>query len=447
MNKQSVLFNEIREGIRLDRQPMRMIKRIVAGCMAFLFACILLPAFAAAEELPDPDAGTYCGRKAHTHTDACYEQVPVCGLAEGEGAHTHADACFTETETLICGLAEGEGAHCHGEGCYEERDVLICGLAEAEPHTHTDACYVEQRVLTCAEEHEHTDECCVVEKVLTCGLAETEGHVHTDACCGKERVLTCGWEESAGHVHTAACCIVERTLTCGLEESAGHVHADGCYVSNRICGLEEHTHTLACYADLTADVELKYQWERTVAKAHLTGDWAHDLVAVAKTQRGYKQSEKNYIVDEKGRKKYYTRYGDWYGSGNACYADWCAGFVAFCVYYAHVDLPTSFGCQRFVERLKEVERFHLAEEYAPRPGDIIFFRGDVENKSKATHVGIVVSVSGEKIKTIEGNRTNMVEYFTYAPNDPTILGYGELPQNPDYVAPAEGSDPQGNAPQ
>ena len=42
---------------------------------------------------------TYCGKEEHTHSDACYEQVLVCGQEEGAGAHVHTDACYTEERT------------------------------------------------------------------------------------------------------------------------------------------------------------------------------------------------------------------------------------------------------------------------------------------------------------------------------------------------------------
>ena len=44
-------------------------------------------------------------------------------------------------------------------------------------------------------------------------------------------------------------------------------------------------------------------------------------MAIARTQLGYEESSLNFIVDEEGMRKGYTRYGDWFGSD---YGDWCA---------------------------------------------------------------------------------------------------------------------------
>ena len=73
-----------------------------------------------------------------------------------------------------------------------------------------------------------------------------EDHAHADACYAQ--VLTCGQEESQGHAHTDAC--YEQVLACGQEEGEDHAHTDACYESQLACGHEEsdgHTHTDACY--------------------------------------------------------------------------------------------------------------------------------------------------------------------------------------------------------
>ena len=97
--------------------------------------------------------------------------------------------------------------------------------------------------------------------------------------------------------------------------------------------------------DLTADRESDETWANSVAKAKLTGDWAKDLVAVARTQLGYTASDRNYIVTEDGHRKLYTRYGTWAGDS---YGNWCAAFVAFCVKFAKVGMPWATSCQNFV---------------------------------------------------------------------------------------------------
>ena len=67
--------------------------------------------------------------------------------------------------------------------------------------------------------------------------------------------------------------------------------------------------------------ETSRDWEATFASVHLSGRWPDDLLAIARTQLGYGESPTDFIVDENGQQKGYTRYGRWYGSE---YADWCA---------------------------------------------------------------------------------------------------------------------------
>ena len=178
--------------------------------------------------------------------------------------------------------------------------------------------------------------------------------------------------------------------------------------------------------DRKADLEGKTIWDNSVAAAKLTGDKAQDLVAVARTQLGYLASMKNYIVTEEGRKKPYTRYGAWTGYP---YADWCAAFVAFCLHYAHVDLPVGIGSQSYQSTLQDKGLYREKEGYEPQAGDLIFF--GMGGSPVANHIGIVIEVSGDIITTIEGNHTNKVETFTYEKNNKTILGYGKLPQDAD----------------
>ncbi|MCD8341162.1 MAG: hypothetical protein LUC87_03285, partial [Clostridiales bacterium] len=150
-------------------------------------------------------------------------------VATGVTWQLHSTGVALTNETY-CGLEE----HTHSEDCYEK--VLACGLEESEGHTHTEDCYE-------------------TETVLVCGKEESEGHTHDESCYDEEGNLICELEESEGHTHTDACYETETTLVCGLEESEGHTHTDACYEEQLVCGLEEHTHTVDCLTDETADVE------------------------------------------------------------------------------------------------------------------------------------------------------------------------------------------------
>jgi LPXTG-motif cell wall-anchored protein len=312
---------------------------------------------------------------------------------------------LTMTSTTYCGLEE----HTHSDECYSE--VLVCGQEEMAAHEHTDACYTTQQV-------------------LTCGMEESAGHTHTDACYDEAGNLICGMEESEGHTHTDACYTEEKTLTC-TESTAGHIHSVDCYEKQLTCGKEEHTHSLACYSDSTADVETADVWERTLP-TDLTGVWADDVLSVAKSQLGYTESEKNYEVDDEGNTKGYTRYGDWYG---VPYGDWCAMFASFCLNYANVPdtaIPYEASCAKWVEKLTQTEQYQSVDSgYTPNPGDLIFF--DNKNAGTANHVGIVTEAVTENdatyVKTIEGNSANKVCENRYLIDNEHILGYGVLPEH------------------
>ena len=125
----------------------------------------------------------------------------------------------------------------------------------------------------------------------------------------------CGMEE---HQHSADC--YEEVLVCGLEESDGHTHTDDCYEKQLVCGIEEHTHTVECLMDETADVETASDWEATLPD--LTGDQAKDAVSIAISQVDYTESTANFTLADDGETRQgYTRYGEWYGNE---YGDWDA---------------------------------------------------------------------------------------------------------------------------
>lgn len=363
----------------------------------------------------------YCGYEEHTHGEECYTKELICGYPENPAAqstvaHQHTDACYTEEKELICGKEESEG-HTHTDECKHTEKVLICNVPEREGHTHSDSCYNEAGELICGKE-------------------ESEGHIHTDSCYETRVTYVCGKKESEGHTHTAACYETKIVLTCGQEETSGqtssntHVHTDACYKKVLTCEKEEHTHTLICYSNPNADVETAEIWERTIP-TELSGIWADDVLAVAKSQLGYRESTDNYIVEEDGTTmKGYTRYGAWYGDS---YGDWCAMFVSFCLNYAEVprnEMPLDCNCQNWIQTLSDWGMyFDASSDYQPEPGDIIFF--SIKKNGTSDHVGLVAEVNEYTIKTIEGNSGNQVEYNTYDINDARILGYGELPENPE----------------
>ncbi|MBQ5858823.1 MAG: CHAP domain-containing protein, partial [Peptococcaceae bacterium] len=449
----------------------------VLGCLVVFCTtyALILPAITM-------DQGTICGMTEHQHTSDCY-LMP-------ESGHVHTDACYTETTTYICGMEEAEDdggffemlfgdesstssaveyepaepAHTHSDACMEISSELTCGLEEAVPHSHEDTCFDENGELICELPTE------LEEPLLICDIAP---HVHSDGCFPSEEEeetedngsvendeleeipdSICGMEE---HSHMEACYDADGSLICVLEEHQhdtgcyplveeetsemdsadtgsicgmeAHQHGEACYDADGglICVLEEHQHSENCYADRNADVETASEWENTFADIELTGIWADDLIAIAESQLGYRESSRNVIVLEDGSKKGYTRYGDWYGDP---YGDWCAMFISFCLYYADIPddiVPYEANCIRWIEQLEEQELYQPADGYTPKKGDIIFF--DVDLNGEANHVGIVTGVDSQTgmIQTLEGNNWPVVAEFEYMADDAQILGYGVLP--------------------
>ena len=364
----------------------------------------------------------------HTHTEECYQETQdlVCGMSESTG-HTHGAECYDQEGNLICGQEESEG-HVHGEACYGVSRQLICGQTEEPAHQHTDACYSWNQVLTCGmEEHTHSEACTATEpeKAVFCGK---EPHTHGESCRDEQGELTCGMEE---HTHSEACTATEpeEAVFCGKES---HTHGESCRdeQGELTCTLEEHTHSLACYADPTADVETAEIWEQTFGDVTLTGDWRLDALAIARSQLGYAESTKNYVLAEDGQTLMgYTRYGAWKGDP---YGDWNALFAAFCLHYGGAEnIPTDKDCGSWAAALADA--FLPAQSHQTAPGELVFF--DRDGDGTADWVAIVAEVTaGEEgapsgITVIAGDVDNAVQQRSYALEDPTILGYyGSLPE-------------------
>ena len=172
-----------------------------------------------------------------------------------------------------------------------------------------------------------------------------------------------------------------------------------------------------------------------------TGNWAEDLVTIARTQEGYIASYSNYLINRSGEIRHYTRYGEWYGLP---YSDWCAMFVCFCLHYAQVPrtaLGIEAGCGKWVKELKEEEKFAEPEGYRPKAGDLLFLDfavpGTEYRDGWADHIAIVIKVNRTSVTAIEGGMGDRVRIKEYERDDPDILGYGVMPENPDYVEPGE----------
>ncbi|MBP3673359.1 MAG: CHAP domain-containing protein [Oscillospiraceae bacterium] len=405
-------------------------KKIVSGLACVVVFCttyvLILPAITQERE-------TRCGYEVHTHEDSCYVQTSatktlICTPAT-PCAHTHSELCYDDNSELICQLPEVI-RHEHTDSCYAPAET-----AAPVTHTHSDVCYTqEQGGLVCQleenEEHTHGAECYTWSSVLACGMEEGE----TEPTTAAEPVLICTEPQLEEHVHSDSCfkTVADDTLTCTLAENEDHTHTERCYGTWALaCGLEEHQHELSCYSNPEADVETAADWEATFADAELTGVWTEDVLTIAETQLGYTESTSNYAVGEGDTINGYTRYGAWYGKP---YDEWCAMFVSFCLDYAGVEgMPLNASCKSWIEALsaKDCGLYQAAGDQEPQPGELIFFDGDGDGISD--HVGLVAEIIAAtdtepaKVKTIEGNSSNCVQYVTYELDDPAIMGYATLP--------------------
>ena len=139
----------------------------------------------------------------------------------------------------------------------------------------------------------------------------------------------------------------------------------------------------------------------------LMGTGSQAIVAVALTQEG------------NGGDTYWG----WYGFSSR--EEWCACFVSWCAeqcgYIESGVIPKFSLCSDGAAWFDA--RGQLQDgSYVPAPGDIIFF--DWGTNGSIDHVGIVESVSGGVVNTVEGNSGDIVARRSYSIGDGRIYGYG-----------------------
>lgn len=158
---------------------------------------------------------------------------------------------------------------------------------------------------------------------------------------------------------------------------------------------------------------------------------ASELVALAQSWIGRKESNgtHKYIIDIYNNHKplprgYAVKYTD----------EWCATTIsALAIKCDALDIiPKECSCQKMIELFKKIGRWKEADNYVPKPGDIIFYDwqddGKGDNKGHPDHVGIVEKVEGKEITIIEGNYKESVKRRTLEVNARYVRGYGI----PDY---------------
>ena len=319
-------------------------------------------------------ADYHCGYEEHQHTAACYEKVLTCGYEEGEP-----ETPVTSSDSS----ADPVSAYSAEEPEEPEEPVQTEPETIWVPHEHTDACYEEHRVLTCCqEEHEHTDDCFDEYGALICGEFE---HVHDDNCYTTEYELVCGLDEGelveepnpAYQEMPAIRPVVDlptEPAETTPDEPVLHHHTDACYTEELVCTIPEHHHTVECLADTQADVETAEEWQ-AAANVALNGNWAEDLLTVAKSQLDYQQSDKNFKLDVEDQQvlRGYSRYGAWYGNP---YGAWDVMFLSYCLHFAGVPqtvVPQRAGVMALHSDLRGSQWLTDADGSTARPGDIVIY--------------------------------------------------------------------------
>ena len=319
-------------------------------------------------------ADYHCGYEEHQHTAACYEKVLTCGYEEGE-PETPVTSSDSSAD-LVSAYSAAEPEELEEPVQTEPETIWV-------PHEHTDACYEEHRVLTCyQEEHEHTDDCFDEYGALICGEFE---HIHDDSCYTTEYELVCGLDEGelveepnpAYQEMPASRPVVDlptEPAETTPEEPVLHHHTDACYTEELVCTIPEHHHTVECLADTQADVETAEEWQ-AAANVALNGNWAEDLLTVAKSQLDYQQSDKNFKLDVEDQQvlRGYSRYGAWYGNP---YGAWDVMFLSYCLHFAGVPqtvVPQRAGVMALHSDLRGSQWLTDADGSTARPGDIVIY--------------------------------------------------------------------------
>lgn len=393
-----------------------------------------------------------CGMEEHVHTDDCYTEELVCGYEEGEPEDPDSAFSVDSEPTTEEPEAEPEEpepeetepeVHHHTADCYEtvlvEHEELTCGQEE---HTHDETCPVDPDTgdfLCGFEEHTHTDDCYTIEteteEKLVCGYEE--GQVLSDGTAADDDGI------AALEDTNTATSVADDSSSEAVSEPVLHHHTEACYEKVLTCTIPEHTHTLACLADYSADVETDDDWEKY--SVGLSDNWNEALLAVAQEQLGYKESEKNFQTDEALGDiidvHHYTRYGAFYGNP---YADWDVAFIAFCQHYAGIpktEIPQRLGLEALRADMDAMGFAYLTEgedaAYEAIPGDVVTYNknGTADDET----IGIVETVGDDSLTVISGAVEGAVAEVTVPFTDvtSTILvdqAYG------DYVGEADDRD-------
>lgn len=183
------------------------------------------------------------------------------------------------------------------------------------------------------------------------------------------------------------------------------------------------TPSIKIYASNNNSTQIKNNYADSLPLPKLTGDYQKDLIAVAKSQLGYKESETGETI-----------YSAWAGQNGKA---WCSEFVAWCANKAKIPtsiIPVGKSSNQYRDFFSKRGKFYIVsngqdnnlcgcEQYASGiisiseilPGDILVVESNNNYSDGADHTCIALSISGNKVNTIDGNSNNMVRYSSSNP--------------------------------
>lgn len=158
------------------------------------------------------------------------------------------------------------------------------------------------------------------------------------------------------------------------------------------------------------------------------------LIYIAMQEIGYHEKASDSQLDDptaNAGSANYTKYGAWYANTHGSdfrKGKWCHMFVSWCANQAKIGtdiIPEEALTENGMKHFKDRNRFEYGRQYGgtytPQRGDIIYFG---ESRTNTKHVGIVESVVGNTVHTIEGNASDQVMRRSYSTSSSEIVGYG-----------------------
>ena len=352
-----------------------------------------------------------CGYEEHQHTETCVpEKILICGFGAESPTEVPTEVPTEEATEAPTEAPAEEVTEAPTEAPAEEAtEAPTEAPVEEATEAPTEAPAEEAAEAPTEAPAEEATETPTEAPVEEATEASTEVHAKTSA-----------------EIHTTGNSVMQSEesdvpTSDESEESSDsdHVHSDDCYETVWSCGLEDHIHELACYSDLSANLEDWDIWKASIPE--LTGNISEDIVLVALSQLGNTESTMNFMLADDGETQNgITRYGQWYGNP---YGPWSNMFTSFCLRFAGIEgVPVNSGAEKMRMEWEKLNIYRHAGGYEPISGDIIFFDKNQNGTPEST--GVVIRYFDFILTVIEGDVDNAVVQTEYRIDDPVITGYG-----------------------